>query len=84
MMLLTRRDWRGAEHFPSSGGFLVCPNHISYVDPLAFAHFLYDNGHPPFFLGKQEVFRVPVFGRLLTAMPPSAMASASRYSPKAR
>ena len=67
MMPLTRRDWRGAEHFPSTGGFLVCPNHISYVDPLAFAHFLYDNVHPPFFLAKQEVFRVPVFGRLLTA-----------------
>jgi 1-acyl-sn-glycerol-3-phosphate acyltransferase len=67
MMLLTRRDWRGAENFPSSGGFVVCPNHISYVDPFAFAHFLYDNGHPPFFLGKVEVFEIPVFGRLLTA-----------------
>ena len=45
----------------------MCPNHISYVDPFAFAHFLYDNGHPPFFLAKSEVFRVPVFGRLLTS-----------------
>jgi 1-acyl-sn-glycerol-3-phosphate acyltransferase len=67
MMLLTRRDWRGADNFPSSGGFVVCPNHLSYADPLAFAHFLYDNGQPPFFLAKSEVFRVPVFGRLLTA-----------------
>jgi 1-acyl-sn-glycerol-3-phosphate acyltransferase len=67
MMLLTRRDWRGAENFPSSGGFVVCPNHISYADPFAFAHFLYDNGQPPFFLAKSEVFRIPVFGRLLSA-----------------
>jgi len=67
LMLTTRRDWRGAEHFPSSGGFVVCPNHISYVDPFAFAHFLFDNGHPPFFLAKSEVFRVPVLGRLLTS-----------------
>src|SRR5665811_1106723 len=34
LMLVTRRDWRGAENFPSSGGFVVCPNHISYVDPF--------------------------------------------------
>jgi len=67
LMLVTRRDWRGAENFPSSGGFVVCPNHISYVDPFTFAHFLYDNGHPPFFLGKSGVFEIPVIGRLLTA-----------------
>ncbi len=67
LMLVTRRDWRGAENFPTSGGFVVCPNHISYVDVFAFAHFLYDNGHPPFFLGKSGVFQIPIIGRLLTA-----------------
>ncbi|MEO8518289.1 MAG: lysophospholipid acyltransferase family protein [Dermatophilaceae bacterium] len=67
MMLFTRRDWSGAENFPSSGGFVVCPNHISYVDVFAFAHFLYDNGHPPFFLAKSEVFKIPIIGKLLTA-----------------
>jgi 1-acyl-sn-glycerol-3-phosphate acyltransferase len=67
MMTMTRRDWKGAQNFPSTGGFVVCPNHISYVDPFAFAHFLYDNGHPPFFLAKSEVFAIPVLGRLLTA-----------------
>ena len=67
MMLVTRRDWRGAENFPSSGGFVVCPNHISQVDVFAFAHFLYDNGHPPFFLAKSGVFRIPIIGRLVTA-----------------
>ena len=67
MMVLTRRDWMGAENFPASGGFVVCPNHISYVDVFAFAHFLYDNGHPPFFLAKSGVFGIPVIGRLLTS-----------------
>ena len=67
MMLMTHRDWRGAENFPTSGGFVVCPNHISHADVFAFAHFLYDNGHPPFFLAKSGVFRIPVIGRLLTA-----------------
>jgi 1-acyl-sn-glycerol-3-phosphate acyltransferase len=67
MMLMTRRDWRGAENFPTSGGFVVCPNHISHVDVFAFAHFLYDNGHPPFFLAKSAVFKIPIIGRLVTA-----------------
>jgi len=67
MLLVTRRDWRGAENFPTSGGFVVCPNHISYVDVFAFAHFLYDNGHPPFFLAKSGVFKIPILGRLVTA-----------------
>lgn len=65
MLLLTKRDWRGWEHFPASGGFVVAPNHVSHVDPLAFAHYLYDSGHPPFFLGKVAVFRVPVVGAIL-------------------
>ena len=66
LMIFTRRDWRGAEHLPRAGGFVVCPNHMSHVDPFAFAHFLYDNGHPPFFLAKSEVFQIPILGRLLT------------------
>jgi 1-acyl-sn-glycerol-3-phosphate acyltransferase len=64
---VTRHDWSGAENFPTSGGFVVCPNHISYVDVFAFAHFLYDNGHPPFFLGKAGLFKIPIIGRLLTS-----------------
>jgi 1-acyl-sn-glycerol-3-phosphate acyltransferase len=67
MLLLTRRDWRGVENFPTTGGFVVCPNHLSYVDVFAFAHFLYDNGHPPFFLAKSGVFKIPIIGKLVTA-----------------
>ncbi|WP_369796182.1 lysophospholipid acyltransferase family protein [Phycicoccus sp. Root101] len=65
MLLLTKRTWRGTEHLPTSGGFIVCPNHLSYADPFTFAHFLYDNGHPPYFLGKEAVFRIPVAGAIL-------------------
>ena len=65
LMLLTKRDWRGWEHLPRTGGFVVSPNHISHVDPLAFAHFMFDSGHPPYFLGKESVFRVPVVGAIL-------------------
>ena len=65
MMLFTKRDWRGWEHLPTSGGFVVAPNHVSHLDPFAFAHYLYDSGNPPFFLGKESVFRVPVVGAIL-------------------
>ncbi|KRE61698.1 lysophospholipid acyltransferase family protein [Nostocoides sp. Soil756] len=65
LMALTRRDWAGAEHLPTEGGWVVCTNHTSYLDPLAFAHFMVDHGRAPRFLGKNEVFRVPVVGAVL-------------------
>lgn len=65
--LLTKDDWRGAHNLPADGGFLVCPNHISHADPLAVARFLYDNGHPPYFLAKESLFGVPIVGRVLRA-----------------
>jgi len=72
MLAMTRRDWRGAEHLRarqrpdgSQEGIVVCPNHISWFDPLECAHFLYDSGRPPRFLGKESVFRVPVAGRII-------------------
>jgi 1-acyl-sn-glycerol-3-phosphate acyltransferase len=63
----TRQEWTGWEHLPASGGFVAAPNHISYFDPFTVAHYLYRAGCVPFFLGKEEVFRIPVFGRLLYA-----------------
>ena len=43
---------------------MVC-NHISYVDPLLFTHFLYDNGRAPRYLGKASLFKLPIIGRVL-------------------
>ena len=72
LLLFTRRDWRGAEHLRAEvrpdgtqEGVVVCPNHISWFDPLESAHFFYDNGRPPRYLGKESVFRVPVIGRII-------------------
>lgn len=67
LWVLTDRDWRGVHHLPTEGGFVACPNHLSYYDPFAIALFLYANGCPPFFLGKEAVFRIPVLGRLVRA-----------------
>ncbi len=67
MLLLTRREGRGAEHLPASGGFVVASNHVSYVDPLTLAHFLVDNGVQVRYIGKESVFRIPVAGRIVAA-----------------
>jgi 1-acyl-sn-glycerol-3-phosphate acyltransferase len=64
LMLCTKRDWHGGEHLPE-GGCVVVVNHVSECDPLPLAHFVYDNGRLPRFLGKVEVFKVPVLGRIL-------------------
>lgn len=65
LMLLTRRDWRGAENLPRTGGFVACPNHISHIDVFAFAHYMLDNGHEAYFLGKESLFRLPVVGAVV-------------------
>ncbi len=67
MRLFTKRDWRGADHIPASGGCVIAFNHVSDFDPLAAAHYVFDNGRLPRFLGKAEVFRVPVIGHILRA-----------------
>ncbi len=65
--LVTHKDWRGIDNLPSSGGFIVCANHLSYIDPFAVAQFLHDNGHPAYFLTKSSVFNVPVIGKWMLA-----------------
>lgn len=65
LMRVTKRDWTGYEHFPRTGGFILCPNHISYADPLLFAHFAFDSGREPYFLAKEAVFRIPVAGKIV-------------------
>ena len=63
--LIAKRDWRGAENIPKSGAAIAVCNHISYVDPLLFTHFLYENGRAPRYLGKASLFKLPIIGRVL-------------------
>ena len=63
--LIAKRDWRGIENIPKSGAAIAVCNHISYVDPLLFTHFLYDNGRAPRYLGKASLFKLPIIGRVL-------------------
>ena len=65
--LVVKRDWRGGEKLPQSGPAIVVCNHLSYLDPLTFTHFLYNNGRAPRYLGKEGVFRIPIIGRIIKA-----------------
>ncbi|MBV1848685.1 lysophospholipid acyltransferase family protein [Catellatospora tritici] len=65
MIMLTRRDWRGFEHIPAEGGIILAVNHVSHADPFTTAHYVYDSGRWPQFLGKESVFRIPLAGKIL-------------------
>jgi len=68
MLVLTRRTWSGAEYLPPTGGAIIVANHLSHADPLTAAHFVYDGGRWPQFLGKASLFEIPVLGWLLRAV----------------
>ena len=66
MVVFTKRDWRGIENLRGPGGIILATNHVSHFDPLALGHFLYDNGRVPRYLAKASLFKIPVFGRIIT------------------
>ena len=61
-----KRDWHGGENIPKNGPVLIVSNHISYLDALVLAHFLYKNGRAARFLGKESLFRAPIIGRIIS------------------
>ncbi len=67
LFAMTRIDWHGAENLPSGTGFIAAGNHVTNLDPLTFAHFLYDNGHVPRILAKASLFTKPVIGPVMRA-----------------
>jgi len=63
-----RFDIEGWVHIPEAGSAIIVGNHRSYFDPLAIGMTLAKRGRPVRFLGKKEVFDVPLAGPLLKAM----------------
>jgi 1-acyl-sn-glycerol-3-phosphate acyltransferase len=62
----TRRDWRGMDHIPATGGAIVVANHVTVLDPLTLAHAVYDGSRRlPRYLAKAELFDVPVLRAVL-------------------
>lgn len=65
--VVMKQDWRGAEHLPRDGGYVLAPNHLSYLDPFVLGHWMVDQGITPRYLVKDPLFSVPVIGALLRA-----------------
>ncbi len=65
LWLMTRKDWHGMNDMPAEGGFIAVSNHVTYADPLTFAHFLYNSGYAPHYLAKSTLFDLPVVGTIL-------------------
>jgi 1-acyl-sn-glycerol-3-phosphate acyltransferase len=62
---LIRNRWQGRENIPKTGGVILAPNHISYVDWGTDALFSQGNGRYPTFLIKSSAFEVPLLGPFL-------------------
>jgi 1-acyl-sn-glycerol-3-phosphate acyltransferase len=65
LLALTKRRWKGGENIPETGGCVLAVNHISHLDPLTCAHFVYAWGRIVRFLAKAELFDVPFLGRVV-------------------
>lgn len=65
LLALTVREWSGGEKIPATGGCIVAFNHISHIDPLLSAHFLYDHGRLPRYLAKSGLFKNRFLGGFL-------------------
>lgn len=59
-----RFDISGTEHVPATGPAIVVFNHRSYFDSAAVNFTLAKVGRPARFLGKKELFDMPVIGNL--------------------
>ena len=57
-----RFDIKGLEHFPETGGILVCSNHIDALDPPVVG---ITAPRPVHFMAKEELFNMPILKPLL-------------------
>jgi 1-acyl-sn-glycerol-3-phosphate acyltransferase len=67
LLIFTKRDWRDRQNLPRTGGIVVVANHVSHFDPLTLGHFLHEGGRIPRYLAKASLFRIPVFGAIITS-----------------
>ena len=67
LLSATSRTWIDGEKIPATGGCIVAINHISHVDPLLSAHFVYDHGRLPRYLAKSGLFKNKYLGGFLTS-----------------
>lgn len=64
-LTIMRWDVRGLESIPQEGPVILASNHVSYLDPLLLSSLV---DRPIRFLGKREVFELPLLGPFLRQM----------------
>ncbi len=67
LLPLSSREWIDGTKIPAEGGCVVAVNHISHLDPLIMAHFVYDHGRIPRYLAKSGLFKNKALGGFLNA-----------------
>jgi 1-acyl-sn-glycerol-3-phosphate acyltransferase len=63
--LTTKPEWTDGEKIPATGGCVVVLNHVTKIDPLTAAHFVYDHGRLPRYLAKADLFKNKALARFL-------------------
>lgn len=63
--LTTKPHWIDGEKLPATGGCVVVLNHVTKIDPLTAAHFVYDHGRLPRYLAKSDLFKNKALSRFL-------------------
>jgi putative phosphoserine phosphatase/1-acylglycerol-3-phosphate O-acyltransferase len=58
----------GVQLIPREGPVILAANHRSYLDPVVLTGVAFRRGRKPRYLGKKEVFDVPVAGQLMRAL----------------
>jgi len=66
LWFLYRFRSRGIEYIPRKGGFVLASNHASYYDPVLLA--AANTVRQVHFMAKEELFKVPIFGRLILSL----------------
>ncbi len=79
--LVLAKTWLDTDKLPRESGFIVCANHYTEIDPVIVGHMLYNKGFPPHFLAKASLFKVPLFGKMLSG---SEQIPVDRNGPLAR
>lgn len=64
--IFARQTWAGQENIPPTGGVILVANHISNFDPIVLGEFVIWSGRWPRFLGKSDIWKVPVLGWVAT------------------
>ncbi len=53
----------GLENIPPTGPFIIAPNHVSFIDPLAAGAF---SGRDVYYMARDSLFKIPLLGKLIT------------------